>query len=197
MIIYGPKPGTEVDFDLTIEPKSEIDDGKGGKIPIPPPEGVEGRTVHVWAKVPSESARLHVNGILSRSRVERIEGGGGGVKILAAHEVHEAWQAEVLRQFLVKLEGLELRDGDDDPEPLALSTPDLVIEHAESWIKLGLAEVLSSRTKLSEALRGNSNGPRNSSPPDTSPSSGTAGRAGRNSSAKSAHASARRAKAST
>lgn len=165
LIIYGPKPGTEVTFPLSISPAREIDDGKGGKIKIPPKRNVGGNSViKVTAKVPSEADRRAIDAHLARTTIESED---GKIRIVGSREAYDNWRAAALRKLIVRVEDLRIVDQtapDDPAKGQAISTAEDLLTFADDDVLNAVADVVMDRIRLSEAIAGKFDGRSSSSP---------------------------------
>lgn len=173
-IIYGPKPGTVVTLTLEVPSVTEIPDGKGGTIKIPPSsEGISGQAIRLQLKVPSNGDRRKINALLARSRIDNTT---GSVRLLASREAVEEWRAAVIRDLVVRVDDLVIIDESKTPaERTEIHTPDELLQLADDEDLLeAIAGLIMDRVRLTEALRGNSSGRHSSSPAEILPSVGTA-----------------------
>jgi hypothetical protein len=179
LIVYGPKPGTEVSFPLKISPPSEIEDGKGGKLTIPPKRGVDGDAViRVTAKVPSEADRREIDAHLSRATVESAD---GNFRIVSSREAHSNWRAAAIKKLIVRIDELQIVDPSaptDLSKALAIVTPQDLLTYADDDVINAIVDVVMDRIRLSEALAGKFDGRSSSSPAVTTPPVVTAETAG-------------------
>lgn len=182
--VYGPTPGTQVTFDLPIQAK-EAPAAKGRKESA----GKEsGGTLRVTAKIPSERQKRVLTYRLSKMRVEEA---GGQVRVVQSPELVDEFNEAALTEFLVRVEGLELRDPRTNDVVLVIGTPAEVIEHAPLHVRTAIVDVIMQRVRLNESLTGKSEGRSSSSTAETPPADGTAGSAESSASAASGPATAR------
>lgn len=189
IIVYGPKPGTEVVFDLTITRPTELTLQNGKSFPLPKVMGVEGNTVKLTVRVPSDADKRELRHHLVTTRVEVLDG-KDQIKVQTSKQALERFHAAVIGKLLVRLDGYQMvdpRPGIGIP-PFEPHTPEEVMEFVDDDTVSAIVEVLMDRTRLSESLRGNSDGRSTSSTAATPALDGTAASAASSGSAESARA---------
>lgn len=183
IIVYGPKPGTEVTFPLKVARPTSFTLPGGADIPLPVAAGIEGDTVQVTAKVPSDADKRELRHHLVTTRVEVLEG-KDHIKVQTSKQALEKFHAAVVTKLLVRLDGYQMADPRPGIPPFEPHTATEVMEFCDEHTITALVETLMDRTRLSEAIRGNSDGRSTSSTAATPALDGTAANAASSDSAK-------------
>lgn len=167
-VIYGPKPGTPVKFTLVV-PATETIKIDGKDVPIEEVADVAGDTIEIEAKVPSEGDKRKLGALLATSR---IDSAGDRIRVVTKREAHAEWRAAVLKEFVTGVSGYQVQPAEG--EPLTIANAEQLVAFGESLVLEELVDVLMDRTRLTEAIRGNSKGRSRISQAETNPSNGTA-----------------------
>lgn len=186
IIVYGPKPGTEVTFPLKVDRPTSLS-LPGGSIPLPEIKGVDGNTVKITAKVPSDKDKRELRHLLNTTRVEVLEG-NDKLLLQTSKQALDKYHDAVLTQLLVRLDEYQIADERPGIPPFEPHTPAEVIEFVDEHTKTAIVDTLMDRTRLSESLRGNSAGRSTSSTAATPALDGTAANAASSGSASSERA---------
>lgn len=156
---YGPRPGRTVTFSLTVDRPKSLPDGAGGTIDLPD-TGVKGTTVRVTARVPSQEDRETISAHLADTTIQAIS--ADRFRLNARGDSFQRYQREAILRLLVRLDDYVHEDDtlpEGDPERrFEPHTPEEVLLCVDGDVKNAIVEVLMSRIRLGEVLRGNSDG---------------------------------------